>query len=72
MYKSVIDSGAAETTLPYHVHNTLGRIGWRNLGEDANGYGYPARAFYASSIFEVALGDNNGWSKWVRINTLRV
>ncbi|CAG8837188.1 40965_t:CDS:2, partial [Gigaspora margarita] len=64
LYKSVIDSGAAETTLPYHVRNTLGRIGWRNLGVDANGYGYPARVFYASSIFEVALGDNNGWNQF--------
>jgi len=72
LYKTVIDSGAPETTLPYYVRSTLGKTGWRTRGVDANGYGYPARVFYASSTFEVAIGDNNGWSKWVSINTLRV
>src|SRR5205814_1584764 len=60
LYKFVIDSGAMETTLPYYVLKTLGKTGWRN---DANGYGYPARVFYTSSTFEVAIGDNNEWSK---------
>ncbi|RHZ86392.1 hypothetical protein Glove_51g45 [Diversispora epigaea] len=71
LYKTVIDSGALETTLPYHVRNTLGKTGWRNFGVSANGYGYPAHVFYASSTFEVAIGDNNGWSKWVSIDNLR-
>ncbi|RHZ79633.1 hypothetical protein Glove_143g44 [Diversispora epigaea] len=28
MYKSVIDSGAPETILPYHVRSVLGKQGW--------------------------------------------
>ncbi|CAG8720589.1 5473_t:CDS:1, partial [Funneliformis mosseae] len=38
----------------------------------ANGYGHPNRVFYASDTFEVSIGDNNRWSKWVGIDTLRV
>ncbi|POG59625.1 hypothetical protein GLOIN_2v1788898 [Rhizophagus irregularis DAOM 181602=DAOM 197198] len=38
----------------------------------AIGYGHPAHVYYASSTFEIALGDNNGWSKWVSIDILRV
>ncbi|CAI2175187.1 13084_t:CDS:2 [Funneliformis geosporum] len=30
LYKSVIDSGAMETTLPYYIRSTLGRKGWNN------------------------------------------
>ncbi|CAB4388062.1 unnamed protein product [Rhizophagus irregularis] len=72
LYKSVIDSGAPETTLPYNVRSTLGKRGWRNQSMIANGYGHPNRVFYVSDTFEVSIGDNNGWSKWVGIDTLRV
>ncbi|RHZ45573.1 hypothetical protein Glove_669g17 [Diversispora epigaea] len=72
LYKSVIDSGAPETTLPCHARRMLGREGWKVKSSNACGYGYPARVFYATSAFEVAIGDNNGWSKWVITNTLRV
>nr|CAG8519278.1 13890_t:CDS:2 [Entrophospora candida] len=60
LYKSVIDSGAPETTLPYYVRSRLGRTGWKNFSVNACGYGYPARVLYVSSAFEVAIGDNNG------------
>ncbi|CAG8504514.1 5780_t:CDS:2 [Funneliformis mosseae] len=56
LYKTVMDSGAPETTLPLK----------------AVGYGYPANVIYASTTFEVSIGDNNGWSKWVGIDNLRV
>ncbi|RHZ86876.1 hypothetical protein Glove_43g64 [Diversispora epigaea] len=46
----------------YNFHDPF--EGWRNFRVNANGYGYPARVFYVSSTFEVAIGDNNGWSKW--------
>src|SRR5438067_2418068 len=61
-----------EMTLPYYVRRTLGRTGWKNRSVNANGYGYPAQVYYTSSTFEVAIGDDNGWSKWVSIDTLRV
>ncbi|RGB37236.1 hypothetical protein C1646_757192 [Rhizophagus diaphanus] len=72
LYKTVIDSGASETTLPYHVRSVLGKKGWQIGKFQANGYGYPAHVYHASSTFEIAHGDNNGWSKWVSIDTLRV
>jgi hypothetical protein len=50
----------------------LGRKGWQVSKVQANGYGYPAYVYYATTIFEIAIGDNNGWSKWVNINSLRV
>ncbi|CAI2185488.1 536_t:CDS:2 [Funneliformis geosporum] len=72
LYKTVIDSGAQETTLPYHVRSVLGKTGWQVKRVQANGYGYPSCVFYASTTFEIAVGDDNGWSKWVNTNTLRV
>ncbi|PKK77453.1 hypothetical protein RhiirC2_771325 [Rhizophagus irregularis] len=72
LYKTVIDSGAPETTFPYHVRSVLGKKGWKIGKFQANGYGHPAHVYYTSSTFEIALGDNNGWSKWVSIDTLRV
>ncbi|CAG8626251.1 6202_t:CDS:2 [Diversispora eburnea] len=72
LYKSVIDSGAPETTLPYYVRSTLGRQGWNPTSRIARGYGAPARVFIASASFEMAIGDNDNWSKWVTIDILRV
>ncbi|CAG8587675.1 5506_t:CDS:2 [Diversispora eburnea] len=72
LYKSVIDSGAPETTLPYYVRSTLGRQGWNPTSKIARGYGAPSRVFIATASFEMAIGDNNNWSKWVTIDTLRV
>ncbi|CAG8722369.1 7942_t:CDS:2, partial [Funneliformis caledonium] len=72
LYKTVIASGTQETTLPYHVRRVLGRTGWQIRKIQANGYGYPAYVYYATTAFEIAIGDNNGWSKWVNTNTLRV
>ncbi|CAG8581941.1 4901_t:CDS:2 [Funneliformis caledonium] len=72
LYKSVIDSDVPEMTLLYHVCSTLGKQGWRNQSMIANRYGHPNRIFYASDTFEVSIGNNNRWSKWVGIDTLRV
>ncbi|CAG8670628.1 5966_t:CDS:2 [Funneliformis mosseae] len=72
LYKTVIASGTQERTLPYHVRRVLGRTGWQIRKIQANGYGYPAYVYYATTAFEIAIGDNNGWSKWVNTNTLRV
>ncbi|CAG8632097.1 12199_t:CDS:2, partial [Ambispora gerdemannii] len=38
----------------------------------ATGYGSPARLFLARDPFAVSIGDNNSWTHWVQINTLRV
>ncbi|CAG8630186.1 10010_t:CDS:2, partial [Diversispora eburnea] len=72
LYKSVIDSGAPETILPYNVRSILGNKGWNPHRFRATGYGSPSLVFVATETFEVAIGDNDTWSKWVRTNTLRV
>ncbi|RHZ65480.1 hypothetical protein Glove_315g80 [Diversispora epigaea] len=69
LYRSIIDSGAPETILPYHVRSALGKQGW---SVTSRGYGEPSRVFTALISFELAIGDNNTWSKWVRTNTLRI
>ncbi|CAG8710223.1 13262_t:CDS:1, partial [Dentiscutata heterogama] len=61
LYKSVIDSGAPETILPYNVRFILGNNPHRF---HATGYGSPSLVFVATTIFEVAIGDNDTWSKW--------
>ncbi|CAJ0768204.1 2063_t:CDS:2 [Entrophospora sp. SA101] len=72
LYKSVLDSGAPETILPYHVRRIFGRRGWKTVLGVTIGYGAPARLVHASTTFEVAIGDDNSWTKWVSIDTLRV
>ncbi|CAJ0759996.1 11686_t:CDS:2, partial [Entrophospora sp. SA101] len=72
LYKSVLDSGAPETILPYHVRRIFGRRGWKTYFGVTTRYGAPALLVHASTTFEVAIGDDNGWTKWVSIDTLRV
>ncbi|CAJ0878732.1 2372_t:CDS:1, partial [Entrophospora sp. SA101] len=63
---------APETILPYHVRRIFGRRGWKTVLGVTIGYGAPARLVHASTTFEVAIGDDNSWTKWVSIDTLRV
>ncbi|CAG8463480.1 89_t:CDS:2 [Diversispora eburnea] len=46
--------------------------GWNPSSRKARGYGAPSRIFIASVPFEVAIGDNNNWSKWVKTDTLKI
>ncbi|RHZ64241.1 hypothetical protein Glove_326g121 [Diversispora epigaea] len=71
LYKSVIDSGAPETIFPYHVRSVLGKDGWKSRHVFTTDYGSPSSVFVATATFEVAIGDNDTWSKWVRTNTLK-
>ncbi|CAG8617622.1 5535_t:CDS:2, partial [Ambispora leptoticha] len=72
LYKTVIDTGAPETILAYNVRRILGTKGWLRRPGHATGYGSPARLFLARDPFAVPIGDNNSWTHWVQINTLRV
>ncbi|CAG8580904.1 8973_t:CDS:2 [Ambispora leptoticha] len=72
LYKTIIDSAAPETILPYHVRRMLGKRGWHPIRHFATGYGAPSRVYVASMAIEVAIGDDNSWSKWIRTDTLRV
>ncbi|CAG8734850.1 5242_t:CDS:2, partial [Dentiscutata erythropus] len=49
---------------------TIDTVTWKTKSND--GYGAPSRVFIASMPFEVAIGDDNNWSKWVRTDTLRI
>ncbi|CAG8622233.1 6802_t:CDS:2 [Ambispora gerdemannii] len=70
-YSCVVDTGAPETILPYHVKRILGRRGWNTTSSlIAGGYGAPARQIRASTMFELSVGDNNNWSKWVHARIL--
>ncbi|CAG8850283.1 43791_t:CDS:1, partial [Gigaspora margarita] len=60
------------TILPYRIRRVLGNDGWLRVRGYATGYGAPSRVFIASMPFEVAIGDDNNWSKWVRTDTLRI
>ncbi|PKY23216.1 hypothetical protein RhiirB3_473165 [Rhizophagus irregularis] len=71
LYKTVIDTGAPETILPYEVRSYLG-TGWERQAVVAPGYGAPANLFLATDPFQVSIGDDNNWSRWVQTNTLRV
>ncbi|CAG8597027.1 1159_t:CDS:2 [Paraglomus occultum] len=65
-YTCVIDTGAPQTILPFYIKRTLGKRGWSTLDARAVGYGAPARQFCASQMFEISIGDNDNWSKWVQ------
>ncbi|CAG8658031.1 4804_t:CDS:10, partial [Acaulospora morrowiae] len=72
LYKTVLDTGAPETILPFNVRRRLGKSGWYSSSTTALGYGAPARLILAHDPFLVSIGDDNGWSNWVQTNTLRV
>ncbi|CAH1764296.1 2623_t:CDS:2 [Entrophospora sp. SA101] len=55
--------GAPEPILPYNVRSVLGKQGWNLARIPARGYGAPSYMFTASMSFEIAIGDNNSWSK---------
>ncbi|CAG8503406.1 9180_t:CDS:2 [Acaulospora morrowiae] len=69
-YTCVIDTGAPNTILPYHVKRVLGSRGWSTIPRIAGGYGAPAEQICASKIFEVSIGDDNNWTKWVQARIL--
>ncbi|CAJ0647210.1 4965_t:CDS:2 [Entrophospora sp. SA101] len=69
-YTCVVDTGAPESILPYHVKRILGRKGWSTNPKRAGGYEAPAGQFYASEMFELSIGDDNNWSKWVQAKIL--
>jgi len=60
-----LDTGAQQTVLPYYVKEILGTEGWDTFEGIAEGYGYPTLLIGASDVFEVSIGDNSNWSKWV-------
>ncbi|CAG8476133.1 9289_t:CDS:2, partial [Funneliformis mosseae] len=60
------NNGAPHTILPHYVKKTLGRKGWSTLKATAVGYGEPTEQHFASQMFEVSIGDNYNWSKWVQ------
>ena len=62
----MVDTGAPQTILPFYIKRTLGRMGWSTLQARAGGYGAPAKQFYACEMFEISIGDNDNWSKWVQ------
>lgn len=66
----VVDTGAPETILPFHVKRVLGRKGWSTIKMTAGGYGAPAKQIHAVMMFEVSIGDDNIWSEWVQAKIL--
>ncbi|CAG8435384.1 10748_t:CDS:2 [Funneliformis mosseae] len=50
LYKTVIDTGAPETILPYEVRSYLGTAGWERQAVVAPGYGAPAKLFLATGM----------------------
>ncbi|RUP03408.1 hypothetical protein BC936DRAFT_140579 [Jimgerdemannia flammicorona] len=60
-YTCVIDTGAPATVLPYDIRLQLGKLGWT-----------PAEQICACRPFEVSIGDDNHWTKWVQIQGLLV
>ena len=67
-YMCMVDTGAPQTILPFYIKRMLGRAGWSTVDArvGAGGYGAPARQFCASQMFEISIGDNDNWSKWVQ------
>ncbi|CAJ0627512.1 10890_t:CDS:2 [Entrophospora sp. SA101] len=43
---------------------------WSTNPKRAGGYGAPAEQIYAFEMFEVSIGDDNNWSKWVQAKIL--
>ncbi|GES93166.1 hypothetical protein GLOIN_2v1480732 [Rhizophagus clarus] len=67
LYSCVVDTGAPQTILPHYIKRTLGgRWGWSTNCEIAEGYGAPALKYSACRMFDVSIGDDNNWSKWVQ------
>ena len=67
LYSCVVDTGAPQTILPYYIRRTLGgRWGWSTNYEIAEGYGAPAIKYLACRMFDVSIGDDNNWTKWVQ------
>ncbi|CAB4382493.1 unnamed protein product [Rhizophagus irregularis] len=61
------NKGAPQTTLPYYIRRTLGgNWGWSTNCEIAQGYGAPAVKYLACRMFDVSIGDDNNWTKWVQ------
>ncbi|CAG8545522.1 14346_t:CDS:2 [Ambispora leptoticha] len=52
-YTCVVDTGAPESILPFHVKRILGRQEWSTNLRRAGGYGAPAEQVCASRMFEV-------------------
>ncbi|RHZ72555.1 hypothetical protein Glove_242g2 [Diversispora epigaea] len=71
LYKTILDTGSPETVLPYEICRRIGKKGWHSLRVIATGYGKPAKLNLAKDSFEISIGDNNNWSDWVIIKTLR-
>ncbi|CAI2161618.1 2011_t:CDS:2 [Funneliformis geosporum] len=71
-YKTVLDTGAPETILPYEVRANLGNSGWERTSVHTPRYEAPAKLFVATVPFLISIGDNRSWSRWVKTNTLRV
>ncbi|CAG8730339.1 20278_t:CDS:2 [Gigaspora margarita] len=65
-YTCVIDTGAPQTILPFYVKRMLGRRGWSTLEARAKGYGANARQICVCQMFEISIGDNDSWTKWVQ------
>ncbi|RHZ51565.1 hypothetical protein Glove_476g20 [Diversispora epigaea] len=65
-YTCVIDTGAPRTILPFYIKRRLGRRGWSTLKLEARGYGEPAMQITACRMFDVSIGDNDKWSKWIQ------
>ncbi|GBB92660.1 hypothetical protein RclHR1_02040022 [Rhizophagus clarus] len=63
----VHDTRAPQTILPYYIRRTLGgKWGWSTHYKIAEGYGAPAVQYSACRMFDVSIGDNNNWTKWVQ------
>ncbi|RIB09886.1 hypothetical protein C2G38_2207601 [Gigaspora rosea] len=65
-YTCVVDTGAPNTILSHHARRILGRKGWSRTVMIAGGYSAPTRQICASMMFEVSIGDNLNWTKWIQ------
>ncbi|CAG8793573.1 11304_t:CDS:1, partial [Racocetra persica] len=44
--------------------------GWSTIPRKAGGYGAPAEQVCACMMFEISIGDDHNWSKWVQAKIL--
>ncbi|GBB88927.1 hypothetical protein RclHR1_15540006 [Rhizophagus clarus] len=67
-YQCVIDTGAPSTIFPYHVKRTFRNIKkeWNEKAITSSGYGEGALEYHSYKMFEVRIGDDHNWSKWVQ------
>ena len=56
----------------FHPRMTMPRHTSQKSSLSTYYYGAPGRLFLACDPFLVSIGDDNGWSNWVKTNTLRV